>query len=87
MSLGVDDVLRAQVDAIKAQIAAYNAAILAVTVGGISSYELETGQTRQKVTRQDVGRLQSAIDTLLNQLTTLEARLCGSGGVHYVPSW
>jgi hypothetical protein len=85
--LGIDDVLRAQVEAIKAQIVAYNGAILAFAAGGIQSYTLESGQTRQQVTRADLSRIQGAIDSLMNQLTTLEARLCGSGATHYVPSW
>jgi hypothetical protein len=87
MSLGVDDVLLEQVTAIKAQLAAYNAAILALTTTGIQSYQLDTGQTRQLVTKANLAAMQKDRSSLLNELTTLEARLCGTGAVHVVPSW
>ena len=87
MSLGVDDFLRTQVDAIKAKIVAYNAALTDLASGAIQSYELETGQSRQKVTKATISTLEAVVASLMNQLTTLEARLCGNGATHYVPSW
>lgn len=87
MSLGVDDFLKEQVEGIKAKIVAYQAASLGLASGAISSYELESGQTRQKVTQANIATLENAISSLMNQLTTLEARLCGTGAVHYEPSW
>lgn len=87
MSLGVDDFLASRVAALKARIVAYEEAALGLASGVVQSYEIETGQTRQKVTKTNVDVLEKALAGLYNQLTTLEARLCGNGSTHYVPSW
>lgn len=87
MSLGIDDFLLEQVEPIKAKITAYNQAILDLATGAILSYELDTGQTRQKVTKNNIAVLEAAVGALMNTLTTLEARLCGSGATRVVPSW
>lgn len=87
MSLGIDDFLRSRVDVIKAKIVAYDLAIGQLQDGVIQSYEFDTGQTRQKVTKATISTLEDRVTSLMNQLTTLEARLCGSGATHYVPSW
>jgi hypothetical protein len=85
--LGVDAFLEEQVAAIKAKIVAYTAASTGIASGAILSYEIETGQTRHKVTKANVATLESAISSLMNTLTTLEARLRGCGVVRSVPSW
>ena len=72
---------------IKAQIVAYEDAITAIVSGGAQSYSLDTGQSRQSVTKLDVSRLQSDLDGLYNRLVTLEARLNGSGTVTARPAW
>lgn len=66
-----------QIDAVKALITAYNDAILALTVGGVQSYTLDTSQSRQTVTKFDLKDMNEALDGLLNRLATLEARVCG----------
>ena len=68
-----------RITAAKAQIVAYEDAILAITIGGVESYDLDTGQTRQKVTKLNLKAMQDALDGLYNRCTTLEARLNGSG--------
>jgi hypothetical protein len=87
MSIGADDFLSSRVDVLKAKIIAYDEAALGIASGAIQSYELETGQTRQKVTKANIDVLEKAIASLENKLVTLEARLCGTGATHYVPSW
>lgn len=87
MSLGVEEFLESRVEALKTRIVAYEVAAAELASGAIQSYELETGQTRQKVTKTNIDALERAIAALYNQLTTLEARLCGTGSTHYVPSW
>lgn len=87
MSLGVDEFFRQQVEVIKAKIVAYNTAAANIASGAIQSYEIETGQTRQKVTRANVAELERAIQSLMNQLATLEARLCGAGTTRIVPAF
>lgn len=73
--------------ATKAQIEAYEDAVLALGAGGgIQSYTLDTGQSRQVVTRADISTLTTTIDRLYNRLTMLEARLYGST-IHARPGW
>jgi hypothetical protein len=75
-----------QITAVKTLITAYNAAILALTVGGVQSYILDTGQSRQSVTKFDLKEMNTALDSLLNRLATLEARLGGCGVVIMSPA-
>lgn len=77
--------IRARIAAVEAQIVAYETALL--TLGsGVQSYELNTGQTTQRVTKVDLLRLQSVLDSLLNRRATLRALLNG-GGTRLIPSW
>lgn len=69
--------LTARITAAKAQIVAYEDAITTLTAGGTLQYSLDTGQSRQSVTRNDVVRLNRQLDALYNRLATLEARLYG----------
>ena len=71
--------IQTQIDATKAQITAYNAAVLALATGGVQSYTLDTGQTRQTVTKLDLDQLNKVLNSLMNTCATLEARLNGSG--------
>lgn len=71
--------------AAKSMVAAYDAAILAL-VAGAQSYQLDTGQTRQLVSKANLASLRAARDGLLNEVATLEARLCGAS-THVVPNF
>ena len=66
--------LQGRIDATKAQIIAYEDAITALTSGGVQSYTLDTGQSRQTVTRLELSTLNNALDGLYNRLVTLQAR-------------
>lgn len=79
--------LQARIDATKAQIIAYEDAATALASGGVQSYTLDTGQSRQTTTRLDLDNLQKTIDSLYNRLATLEARLNGSGTITARPAW
>jgi hypothetical protein len=70
--------LEARVTATKALIVAYENAILALA-GGAQSYSLDTSQTRQTVTKADLGSLRLQLNELENRLAVLDARLCGAG--------
>lgn len=85
--LGIDELLESQVAPLKAKLVAMIAASTGLATGAIQSYELETGQTRQKVTKVNLDVLEAAISSLMNTLTTLEARLRGSGAVRIIPSF
>jgi len=75
--------LQARIAATKAQIEAYEDAILALSLGTVKSYTISTGQTTQVVTKKDVVRLQVDIDSLYSRLDYLDGRLNG-GGTTYV---
>lgn len=75
-----------RLETVMALIVAYDAAILALSTGAVQSYSLDTGQTRQTVTKQNITSLRDTRSSLLNELATLEARVCGAG-VHFVPNF
>jgi hypothetical protein len=66
---------------VKALIAAYDAALLALATGQ-QSYTIDTGQTRNTVTQYDIASLKNVRASLLNELSTLEVR-SGCGGTFY----
>lgn len=71
----------------KALIVVYEEAVTALGVqGGVLSYTLDTGQSRQTVTRTDIPNLNRMLDSLYNRLATLQARLTG-GAVTARPAW
>lgn len=80
------DFIRSRIDATKAQIIAYEDATAALA-SGVQSYTLDTGQTRQTVTKLDLRGLQLTLDQLYNRCATLEARLTGGGTVTVRPGW
>jgi len=78
--------LRTRITATKAQIIALEDAMLALIAGTILSYSLDTGQSVQKVTKQDIDKVEAVIASLDNRCATLEARLNG-GTVTARPAW
>ncbi len=78
--------IQARIDATKLQIVAYEDASLALGTNNVQSYTLDTGQSRQTVTRADLNAINSTIDSLYNRCATLESRLNGNGGIG-VPAW
>jgi hypothetical protein len=78
--------IQSQIEQIKALITNINAAMLALSLGRVKSFSINTGQTQESVTEQDIGYLQGVVDGLYNQLAVLEARLYG-GAVSGVPGW
>lgn len=82
-----DQFLKDQIEQIKNEITALNAAILALTANPHKSYNLDTGQSKQSVTREDLQRLGDWRDSLLNQYYTLTARCDGSGVTRGAPCW
>lgn len=76
-----------RITATKALIVAYEDAVTALgTQGGVVSYTLDTGQSRQTVTRADISSLNRMLDSLYNRLATLEARLNGAS-ITARPAW
>lgn len=68
------------------QLDAVDAAILLVA-GGAQSYSLDSGQTRQMVTRASLGQLQTLKVHLENSVQDLLQKLNGDGAIVIQPGW
>lgn len=79
--------LQGKIAVIQAQIDAYEDAFLQLGSTGIQSYTIDTGQTRQTVTRANLSEMRIVLDNLYNRLATLQARLTGCGVTHIRPGW
>lgn len=77
--------IEARIAKIKTQIEAYEEAIDALA-SGVQSYQLDTGQTRQLVSRANVTSLQETVTILFDRLSTLQARL-GCARAQGRPAW
>lgn len=71
--------LDGKIAGIKARIDALEAAFLNIASGAIEEYSLDTGQSKTRVKKSNIAVLSKTIDSLYNQLVTLEARLYGCG--------
>jgi hypothetical protein len=71
--------LQSRIDKTKTAIEAIEDAILALSTGNLQSYTIDTGQTRQAVTKKDISRLNVELDKLYLRLDWLDTRLNGSG--------
>ena len=76
---------QARIDKAKATIVLYEDALDALLVQGVLSYSLDTGQSKQTVTKQDIKKLEEAVDSLMNRIATLQARVSGCGNTIAVP--
>ncbi len=79
--------LSARIAATEAAIEQYENAELALTTGGVQSYTIDTGQSRQTVTRADLGSVRRGVDGLYNRRATLIARRNGCGVSTVRPCW
>ena len=70
--------MQEQLEALKQQWLATNAAILAITTGGVERYKLDTGQSVQDVTKLDIEKLQKVRDSLSTEIAVLERSLNGT---------
>lgn len=71
---------------LKLIIEAYDDAILALSTNmTIVEYNLDTGQSKQRVTRQDIDKLIDVRGTLFQQHDALCARLTNGGVVQVLP--
>ena len=71
--------LQSRIDKTKTTIESIEDAILALSTGKLQSYTIDTGQTRQTVTKKDISRLNVELDKLYLRLDWLDTRLNGSG--------
>lgn len=87
MALSEYDFLTAQIEAAQDAILAYNAALVALGTTGIQSYTLDTGQSKQTVTRSNLTEINNVINSLNNRIATLTARRDGCGVFTGRPAW
>lgn len=78
--------IQERIAATKIAILAYEAAILALS-NGVQSYTLDTGQTRQSVTKQQLGSLRLQLTDLENRLQMLENKLAGGSALYVRPGF
>lgn len=78
--------MRENIETLKALIAAYTAAILALATGA-QSYSLDTGQTRQTVQRSQLSTLRETRASLQNELRMAQRELCGGGTIIARPAY
>jgi len=77
---------------IKDRIAAVEALIIRIeeaqvaVAGGATSYSIDTGQTRQTVTKSSPSELKNSMEAALNLRATLRAQLQGRA-VNLRPGW
>lgn len=79
--------LKQRIESTKAQILALDDAITQITAGYVESYTIDTGQTRQTVTRANLASYQRVLDSLENRLATLQQRLDGRSTTNGMAAW
>lgn len=77
--------IRERIAAKKALVIAYETAMTALSTGA-QSYQLNTGQTQQLVTKANLGSMRLVVNNLESDIATLQARLCGAT-VYVRPGW
>ena len=87
MSTTTESFIAGRIATVKDLIVAYEGAITALISGTVQSYTLDTGQSVQKVTKLDIASLQRKVDSLYNQLVTLDARTTGGGSITVRPAY
>jgi len=69
----------------KELIATYEDAATAISTGQAQSYTIDTGQTRQTVTKANISEIDRILSSLYNRVATLEARIYGCGTATGIP--
>lgn len=78
--------LESRICAAESAIVKYEDAILQLSTGAVQSYTLDTGQTRQTVTKANLTELRHALSGLENRREVLRAKLYG-GTVNVRPGF
>ncbi|MBK2258725.1 hypothetical protein [Francisella philomiragia] len=79
--------LQDRITATKDQIVALEDAATDLMSGTIQTYTLDTGQSRQVVTKHSIGTINRVLDSLYNRLSILESRQKGGGTIVGRPAW
>jgi hypothetical protein len=77
-----------RLDRLITKIALYEDAIEAlVGANAVQSYTLDTGQTKQTVTKMDITKLQTTLDSFYSQYEVTCQRINGKGTVNIGAAW
>ncbi len=87
MALTNYEFLTQQITAAQNAIMAYNEARIQLGTSGIQSYTIDTGQSKQTVTRANLTEIQNMINSLNNELAVLCARRDGGNVFTGGPAW
>lgn len=79
--------LQAEIVVTKSIIANIGAAIIALSDPTITSYSMDTGQTVQRVSRENLPDMITQRRALMNELCTMQARLSGGNVQQALPAW
>jgi hypothetical protein len=74
-----------RINATRALIVKYEEALDAFALGA-QTYSIDTGQTRQTVSKQQLGSVQLTLARLESRLSAYQQRL-GCGGLYMRPAW
>lgn len=83
----MDQFLEDQVNAVESDILALNAAIQYLLSNPTAEYTLNTGQSTQRVRRQDLSQLQEMRAALYGERDALKNRTSGAPLVSHAPGW
>lgn len=82
-----DTFISERITVIEQEIIAHEDALIQLG-SGVQSYTLDTGQTRQTVTKADIGTINKTIDSLYNRRDIFRQRAGLSCGViRVIPKW
>lgn len=79
------DSIQARIDYYTTLITAYEESLTALSSQGLKSYTLNTGQTTETVTKQDVWRIQQLLESALASLDYWDMRLNGGATIYVRP--
>lgn len=74
--------VQSRINATKLAIESVEAAILTLATTNTASYSLNSGQTQQSVTRNQIGSLRMLLPQLEDRLQYLQNKLCGGAAVY-----
>lgn len=76
-----------RIEQTRAMIEQYEDALLKLSGDGVMSYTLDTGQTRQVVTKQNLTEIRNALASAENRLRMLQNDLNCGGAFTAKPGW
>ncbi len=79
--------IQARIDATKLAIVAYEEAIFQVGTNNVANYSIDTGQTRQSVTKQNLGSIRLQLQALEDRLQYYQNKLCGGAVIQIRPGF